>query len=48
MIVVGNGATQRTLLKGRFVILRCQKYVKKGDIEMTKKFYLEPLKACAG
>ena len=29
MILVGNEATQRTLLKARFVILRCQKYVKK-------------------
>ena len=48
MIVVGNGATQRTLLKARFVIFRCQKYVKKRYIEMTKKIYLEPLKGCAG
>ena len=24
-------------LKARFVIFRCQKYVKKGQIEMTKK-----------
>ena len=24
IIVVGNGATQRTLLKARFVILSCQ------------------------
>ena len=30
MIVVGNGATQETFLKARFVIFRCQKYVKKG------------------
>ena len=37
MIVVGNGATQETFLKARFVIFRCQKYVKKGYIEMTKK-----------
>ena len=47
MIVVGNGATQRTLLKARFVIFRCQKYVKKGYIEMTKKIYLQPfLRVC--
>ena len=30
MIVVGNGATQKTFLKSRSVIFRCQKYVKKG------------------
>ena len=30
------------------VIFRCQKYVKKGYIEMTKKIYLEPLKKCPG
>ena len=45
---MGNGAAQRILLKARFVIFRCQKYVKKGYIEMTKKIYLEPLKGCAG
>ena len=47
MIVVYNEATQRTFLKSGFVIFRCQKYVKKGYIEMTKKFYLETLKKCA-
>ena len=30
MIVVGNRATQETFLKARFVIFRCQKFVKKG------------------
>ena len=48
MIVVENGPTQETFLKARFVIFRCQKYVKKGYIEMTKKIYLETLKKCAG
>ena len=48
MIVVGNGATPSTLLKARFVIFSCQKYVKKGYVEMAKKIYLEPLKKCAG
>ena len=43
---MGNGATQETFLKARFVIFRCQKYVKKGYIEMTKKIYLETLKKC--
>ena len=28
-LVVGNGATQKTFLKSRFAIFRCQKYVKK-------------------
>ena len=36
-LVLGNGATEETFLKSRFVILRCQKYVKKGYMEMTKK-----------
>ena len=36
-LVVGNGATKETFLKVRFVIFTCQKYVKKGYIEMTKK-----------
>ena len=48
MIVVGSGATQETFLKARFVIFRCQKYVKKGYIKMTKKIYLEPLKSVLG
>ena len=30
------------------VIFRCQKYVKKGYIEMTKKIYLETLKSALG
>ena len=37
MIVVGNRATQDHFLKAQFVIFRCQKYVKKGYIETTKK-----------
>ena len=30
------------------VNFRCQKYVKKGYIEMTKKTYLEPPKSVLG
>ena len=30
------------------VIFRCQKYVKKGYMEMTKKIYLETLKSVLG
>ena len=33
------------MLKANF---RCQKYVKKGYIEMTKKIYLEPQKSVLG
>ena len=29
-------------LKARFVIFKCQKYVKKGYMEMKKTIYLEP------
>ena len=47
-LVAGNGATKETFLKSRFVIFRCQKYVKKGYMEMTKKIYLETLKKCPG
>ena len=47
MIVVENRATWGNFLKARFVIFRCQKYVKKGYIEMTKKIYLETFKGCA-
>ena len=47
-LVVKNRATQETFLKARFVIFRCQKYVKKGYIQMTKKNYLETLKKCPG
>ena len=42
MIVVYNEAIQRTFLKSRFVIFRCQKYVKMANgkkyryIEMAK------------
>ena len=39
-LVLGNGVTQETLLKSRFVIFRCQKYVKKGYMEVTKKITL--------
>ena len=37
MVVVGNRATQDHFLKVQFVIFRCQKYVKKEYIGMTKK-----------
>ena len=47
-LVAGNGATKETFLKSRFVIFRCQKYVKKGYMEMTKKIYLETLKKYPG
>ena len=47
MIVVCNGATWETFFRAQFVIFRCQKYVKKGYIEMTKKIYLETLKQCS-
>ena len=46
MIVVENRATWENFLKSRFVIFKCQKYVKKGYIEMTKKIYLETFKKC--
>ena len=36
-LVLGNGATEETFLKSRFVIFRCQKYVKKGYMEMKNK-----------
>ena len=36
MIVVVNGANQETFLKARFVIFRCQKYVKKGAKKWQK------------
>ena len=45
-LVVVNRRTQETFLKSRFVIFRCQKYVKKGYMEMTKEIYLETLKKC--
>ena len=35
-------------LKARFAIFRCQKYVKKGYMEMTKTIYLETLKSVPG
>ena len=46
--LVENRAAQETFLKARFVIFRCQKYVKKGYMEMTKTIYLEPLKSVPG
>ena len=48
MIVVENRATQDRFLRPHFVIFRCQKYVKKGYIEVTKKSYLETCKKCPG
>ena len=39
--VVENRAAQETFLKARFVIFRCQKYVKKGYMEMEKQLYLD-------
>ena len=47
-LVLGNGVTQETLLKSRFVIFRCQKYVKKRVHGSDKKNYLETLKKCPG
>ena len=35
-------------LKAQFVIFRCQKYVKKGYIEMRKWIYFVPLKSVLG
>ena len=40
--VVENTAAQETFLKARFVIFRCQKYVKKGYTEMGEQLYLGP------
>ena len=34
----------RELFKAQFIIFRCQKYVKKGYMEMRKWIYLAPLK----
>ena len=36
------------LLRLSSVIFRCQKYLKKGYMEMTKKIYLETLKSVLG
>ena len=47
MIVVYNEATQDHFSRSQFVFFRCQKYVRKGYIEMRKKIYLESLKKCA-
>ena len=41
------GRPEKLFFRARFVIFRCQKYVKKGYIEMTKKIDLETLKECA-
>ena len=35
-------------LKAQFVIFRCQKYVKKGYMEMGERIYLELLKSVPG
>ena len=35
-------------LKAQFTIFRCQKYVKKGYMEMGEQLYLEPLKSAPG
>ena len=35
-------------LKAQFIVFRCQKYVKKGYIEMGEQLYLEPLKSVPG
>ena len=35
-------------LKAQFVIFRCQKYVKKGYMEMKNWIYLVPLKSVVG
>ena len=32
----------KVFLKARFVISKCQKYVKKGYVEMKKTIYFEP------
>ena len=45
---MGNGVTQETFLKARFVIFGYQKYVKKGYIELTKKFTSRLLKSVVG
>ena len=46
--VVENRAAQETFLKARFVIFRCQKYVKKGYIKMGKWICLGSLKSAPG
>ena len=46
--VVENRPAQETFLKALFVIFRCQKYIKKGYMEMTKAIYLETLKSVPG
>ena len=38
----------KDFLKAQFVIFRCQKYVKKGYMEMGEQLYLEPLKSAPG
>ena len=44
----GKQSNPENFLNSRFVIFRCQKYVKKGYIEMTKKFTLRLLKSVLG
>ena len=48
MIVVENRATQDRFLRRQFVIFKCQKYVKKSYIEMTKNIYRETFKKSPG
>ena len=48
LIVVENRATQDRFLRPQCVIFRCQKYVKKGYIDMTKKFTLRLLESVLG
>ena len=38
----------KDFLKAQFTIFRCQKYVKKGYMEMGEKLYLEPWKSVLG
>ena len=38
----GKQSDLRDFLKAQLVIFRCQKYVKKGYMEMGEQLYLEP------
>ena len=38
----------KDFLKTQFVIFRCQKYVKKGYVEMGEQLHLEPWKSVLG
>ena len=48
MIRVENRVTQDRFLRPESVIFKCQKYVRKWYIEMTKKNYYEIFKKCTG